>query len=119
MVEHLVEQYKAEHKKDASRNARALVRLRVACEHAKRTLSSASWATIEVDCLHEGMDFYSTITRDQFEDLNMDLFCKCMAHPLASPTCSVCFRTCSTGKSSARASILRRLRLVALPYTLP
>ncbi|XP_015696078.1 heat shock cognate 70 kDa protein-like [Oryza brachyantha] len=78
MVEHFIAKFKAGHRKDVSRNARAMVRLRAACEQAKRTLSSASWAAIELECFHEGTDFYSTITRDQFEDLNLDLFCKCM-----------------------------------------
>ncbi|KAM0857393.1 hypothetical protein ACQ4PT_048494 [Festuca glaucescens] len=78
MVEHLVEQFKTEYKKDVSGSARALVRLRAACEHAKRTLSSATWAPIEIDCLLDGIDFRTAVTRDQFEDMNMDLFCKCM-----------------------------------------
>ncbi|CAM0882167.1 unnamed protein product [Alopecurus aequalis] len=90
MVKHLVEQFKTEYKKDVSGSARALVRLRAACEHAKRTLSSATWASIEIDCLlyqlgrkHSlrdflGVDFRTAITREQFEDLNMDLFYKCM-----------------------------------------
>ena len=54
------------------------MRLRAACEHAKRTLTSSTWPPIEIDCLVEGVDFRTAITRDQFEDLNMDLFCKCM-----------------------------------------
>nr|KJB49429.1 hypothetical protein B456_008G119200 [Gossypium raimondii] len=66
------------HKKDISGNARALRRLRTACERAKRTLSSTAQATIEIDSLYEGIDFYSTITRARFEELNMDLFRKCM-----------------------------------------
>ncbi|MCH1922929.1 Hsp70 family protein, partial [Shewanella sp. A3A] len=70
MVEHFVAQFKAEHKKDVGRNARAILRLRAACEQAKRTLSSASWAAIELERLHDGADFYSTITRDQFDELN-------------------------------------------------
>uniref|UniRef100_A0ACD5W2Q0 Uncharacterized protein n=1 Tax=Avena sativa TaxID=4498 RepID=A0ACD5W2Q0_AVESA len=78
MVEHLVEQFKAEYKKDVTGNARALVRLRAACEQAKRTLSSATWAPIEIDCLLDGVDFRTAVTRDQFEDLNTDMFCKCM-----------------------------------------
>ncbi|XP_047057009.1 heat shock cognate 70 kDa protein 2-like [Lolium rigidum] len=78
MVEHLLEQFKTEYKKDVSGSTRALVRLRAACEHAKRTLSSATWAPIEIDCLLDGIDFRTAVTRDQFEDLNMDLFCKCM-----------------------------------------
>ncbi|CAI0473939.1 unnamed protein product [Linum tenue] len=63
---------------DISSNARALRRLRTACERAKRTLSSTSQTTIEIDSLYEGIDFYSTITRARFEELNMDLFRRCM-----------------------------------------
>jgi len=48
--------------------------LRTACERAKRTLSSSSQASIEIDSLHEGIDFYSTVTRARFEELNADLF---------------------------------------------
>lgn len=40
----------------------------------QRTLSSSSQASIEIDSLHEGVDFYSTITRARFEELNADLF---------------------------------------------
>jgi len=60
--------------KDLSQNKRGLRRLRTACERAKRTLSSSSQASIEIDSLHEGIDFYSTITRARFEELNADLF---------------------------------------------
>ncbi|PPD79398.1 hypothetical protein GOBAR_DD23668 [Gossypium barbadense] len=66
------------HKKDISSNARALRRLRTTCERAKRTLSSTAQTAIEIDLLYEGIDFYSTITRAGFEELNMDLFRKCM-----------------------------------------
>ncbi|CAD6203108.1 unnamed protein product [Miscanthus lutarioriparius] len=45
---------------------------------AKRTLSSTAQTTIEIDSLYEGIDFYATITRARFEELNMDLFRKCM-----------------------------------------
>ena len=51
-----------------------LRRLRTACERAKRTLSSATTANIEVDQLYEGIDFYTSITRARFEELNIDLF---------------------------------------------
>ncbi|MQL41647.1 molecular chaperone DnaK, partial [Escherichia coli] len=34
--------------------------------------------TIEIDSMFEGIDFYSTIIRGRFEELNMDLFRKCM-----------------------------------------
>lgn len=35
-------------------------------------------ATVEIDSLYEGVDFYSSITRARFEELCMDLFRKCM-----------------------------------------
>ena len=40
----------------------------------QRTLSSSSQASIEIDSLHEGIDFYSTVTRARFEELCADLF---------------------------------------------
>jgi heat shock protein 1/8 len=57
-----------------SSNPRALRRLRTACGRAKRTLSSATNATIEIDSLYEGVDFYTSITRARFEELCQDLF---------------------------------------------
>ena len=78
LVSHLVQEFKRKHKKDVSGNARALRRLRTACERAKRTLSSTAQTTIEIDSLFEGIDFYSPITRARFEELNMDLFRRCM-----------------------------------------
>ncbi|XP_059457865.1 heat shock cognate 70 kDa protein-like [Corylus avellana] len=76
MVKHFVEIFKRHHKEDISGNARALRRLRTACERAKRILSSASETTIEVDSLYNGIDFSSSITRAKFAELNMDLFKK-------------------------------------------
>jgi len=60
------------------KNARAMRRLRTQCERAKRTLSAAARANIEVDSLAEGMDFASSITRAKFEDLCMPYFKKCL-----------------------------------------
>ena len=37
-------------------------------------MSSSSQASIEIDSLHEGVDFYSTVTRARFEELCADLF---------------------------------------------
>ena len=74
LVQHFVSEFKRKNNKDISKNQKALRRLRTACERAKRTLSSSAEATIEVDSLHEGIDFYSKITRARFEELNMDLF---------------------------------------------
>ncbi|CAI5460694.1 unnamed protein product [Closterium sp. Yama58-4] len=78
MVHHFVQEFKRKYKKDLSNNPRSLRRLRTACERAKRTLSSTAQTTIEIDSLYEGIDFYTTITRARFEELNMDMFRKCM-----------------------------------------
>jgi len=67
MVGHFVEEFKRKHKRDMSNSARALRRLRTACERAKRTLSSAAQTSIEIDSLFEGIDFYTSITRARFE----------------------------------------------------
>lgn len=74
MVNHFVKEFKRKHKKDLTSNARSLRRLRTACERAKRTLSSATQTTIEIDSLFEGIDYYSSISRAKFEELCMDLF---------------------------------------------
>ncbi|NP_001304071.1 heat shock-related 70 kDa protein 2 [Alligator mississippiensis] len=74
MVTHFVEEFKRKHKRDIGGNKRAVRRLRTACERAKRTLSSSTQASIEIDSLFEGIDFYTSITRARFEELNADLF---------------------------------------------
>lgn len=74
MVNHFVQEFKRKYKKDMATNKRALRRLRTACERAKRTLSSSAQASIEIDSLFEGIDFYTSITRARFEELNADLF---------------------------------------------
>merc|ERR1712233_145954 len=74
MVDHFVKEFKRKHKKDLTGNKRALRRLRTACERAKRTLSASAQASIEIDSLFEGIDFYTSITRARFEELCSDLF---------------------------------------------
>ncbi|XP_062128978.1 LOW QUALITY PROTEIN: heat shock 70 kDa protein cognate 1 [Drosophila sulfurigaster albostrigata] len=74
MVNHFVQEFQRKHKRDLTQNKRAVRRLRTACERAKRTLSSSTQATIEIDSLFEGIDFYTSVTRARFEELNGDLF---------------------------------------------
>jgi len=74
LVNHFTQEFKRKHKKDMTGNPRAMRRLRTACERAKRQLSSSANASIEIDSLFEGVDFYSSITRARFEDLCADLF---------------------------------------------
>jgi L1 cell adhesion molecule like protein len=78
MMKFFVGEFKKKHKKDIMTNDRALRRLRTACERAKRSLSSSQTATIDIDSLHEGIDFSSTITRARFEELNKDYFGACL-----------------------------------------
>lgn len=74
MVEFFIDEFKKKYKKDISKNQRALRRLRTAAERAKRALSTATEANIEIDSLHDGLDFYSKISRARFEELCQDLF---------------------------------------------
>lgn len=79
MVQHFCQEFKRKHRgKDMSGDPRALRRLRSACERAKRTLSSATQAFIEIDALYDKTDFVSTISRAKFEEMNMTLFRRTM-----------------------------------------
>ncbi|XP_026383253.1 probable mediator of RNA polymerase II transcription subunit 37e [Papaver somniferum] len=78
MVNHCVQVFNRMYGNDISGEPRAVRRLRTTCERAKRSLSSTSDTTIEIDALHQGIDFQMLITRSTFEQLNMDLFNKCM-----------------------------------------
>ncbi|CCH58877.1 hypothetical protein TBLA_0B00320 [Henningerozyma blattae CBS 6284] len=74
LLEHFKTEFKKKTKLDISGDARALRRLRTAAERAKRTLSSVTQTTVEVDSLFEGEDFEASLTRARFEDLNAALF---------------------------------------------
>ncbi|XP_039949862.1 heat shock protein 70-like [Bactrocera tryoni] len=74
LVNHLADEFQRKYKKDLRSNPRALRRLRTAAERAKRTLSSSTEATIEIDALYEGVDFYTKVSRARFEELCADLF---------------------------------------------
>ncbi|XP_008307673.1 heat shock cognate 70 kDa protein-like [Cynoglossus semilaevis] len=74
MVNHFISEFRRKLNKDISDSKRAVRRLRTACERAKRTLSSSTQAGIEIDSLCDGVDFYTSITRARFEELNADLF---------------------------------------------
>merc|ERR1711881_403744 len=60
--------------KDLAGNQRAIRRLRTQCERAKRTLSSSTQATIEIDSLFDGIDYNCSLSRARFEELCMDYF---------------------------------------------
>uniref|UniRef100_A0A2K5CUY2 Heat shock protein family A (Hsp70) member 8 n=1 Tax=Aotus nancymaae TaxID=37293 RepID=A0A2K5CUY2_AOTNA len=74
MINHFIAEFKHKHKKDISENKRAVRHLHTACECAQCTLSSSTQASIEIDSLYEGIDWCTSITHTQFEELNADLF---------------------------------------------
>jgi len=78
LVDHCTKDFKRKNKKDMTGNARSMRRLRTQCEQAKRTLSAAVRATIEVDSLFDGIDFHITITRAKFEQLCNEQFRACL-----------------------------------------
>jgi L1 cell adhesion molecule like protein len=79
VVDFCVAEFKKKSKVDIAGNSKALRRLRTACEKAKRTLSSATQATVEIDSLAEGNDFSVTLTRAKFESLCEPFFRRCIA----------------------------------------
>ena len=78
LVKHFSTEFKRKNNLDISDNKRALRRLRTSCEKAKRTLSSGNTASIEIDSLYDGIDFFTSITRAKFESLCLPLFNKCI-----------------------------------------
>tara|TARA_B100000925_G_C22006010_1_gene473710 strand:- start:2599 stop:3780 length:1182 start_codon:yes stop_codon:yes gene_type:complete len=59
-------------------NKRGMRRLRTACEQAKRVLSSSTTTNIDLESLHNGVDFNTTLTRAKFESLCSHIFNKCI-----------------------------------------
>jgi L1 cell adhesion molecule like protein len=76
IVKHVLEEFKKKHKVDLVDNKRAVRRIQTAAERAKRALSGNTTATIEVDSLHEGIDFSVVLTRARYEALCADIFTK-------------------------------------------
>lgn len=101
MVDYMVEVFSKNNRgKDLRSSGRSLRRLRTACERAKRTLSSATTANIEIDALFEGIDFYTSITRAKFQSLCEDLFQSCM-EPVEK-----CLRDAKLDKNSINEVVL-------------
>ena len=78
MMKYFIDEFKRKHKHDLSDNKRSLRRLKTACERAKRSLSSSNTASLELESIYEGIDFFTSITRARFESLCMNLFQKCI-----------------------------------------
>ncbi|CAH1413618.1 unnamed protein product [Lactuca virosa] len=78
LVNHCIKEFKKKHNEDLSRNPRALAKLKVACEKAKRDLSSTTVTSIDIECLYNGIEFSTKISRAKFEELNSSFFDKCI-----------------------------------------
>jgi heat shock 70kDa protein 1/2/6/8 len=75
VVDYCIQDFKRKNRgKEVLGNHRAVRRLRTQCERAKRTLSSSTQATIEVDSLVDGIDYSCSLSRARFEELCMDYF---------------------------------------------
>jgi len=76
IVEWLCEDIQKRMKKNVRENARALKRLNIAAEKAKKTLSSSTTTTIEVESLLDGVDYNTSLTRAKFEQLADKVFAR-------------------------------------------
>lgn len=74
LLQHCVDDFKKKHKRDLTENVRGMRRLLTACERAKKTLSSSTTASVEIDALVDGIDYNIQITRAKFESLCSDIF---------------------------------------------
>ena len=74
IVDYLCEDIKKKHKVDVKQNAKALKRLNIAAEKAKKNLSSSATTSIEVDSLIDGVDYTHTLSKAKFEQLGDPIF---------------------------------------------
>ncbi|RYR60105.1 hypothetical protein Ahy_A04g017200 isoform D [Arachis hypogaea] len=100
MVEFFASEFQRKNRIDLRGNKRAICRLKVASERAKRILSSTTQASIELESLHQGIDFYTSITRAKFEEINKNLFERCME------LVHKCFEDSDMAKSSVDEVVL-------------
>jgi L1 cell adhesion molecule like protein len=78
IVDYLCQDIKKKHSKDIKSNPKALKRLNIAAERAKKNLSSSTVTTIEVESLIDGIDYSTTLSRAKFEQLADSFFTKSM-----------------------------------------
>lgn len=88
LVEHFASVFDTVHQTNVRQNAKAMHKLREACEHAKRSLSTNKVAPLQIDSLLDGNDFYIQLERDQFETI-----CKPVIDKVAKPMLEVLMQT--------------------------
>lgn len=70
LFKHFADKFKDEYKIDVYQNARACVRLRVACEKLKKMLSANPEAPLNIECLMDEKDVRGFIKREEFEQIS-------------------------------------------------
>ncbi|KAF6988568.1 hypothetical protein CFC21_006083 [Triticum aestivum] len=70
LFKHFAAKFKEEYKIDVYQNARACIRLRVACEKLKKMLSANPEAPMNIECLMDEKDVRGFIKRDEFEQIS-------------------------------------------------
>jgi heat shock protein 4 len=76
MMEYYAKLFKDQNDINIMTNAKARLRMLDAIDKQRRVLSANSETSINVDCLAEGIDLSYTVSRDQFETMNADVFAK-------------------------------------------
>lgn len=74
LVAYFAEDFRKRYGSDITKNIKALRRLKTASERAKRFLTSMTEATVGIESLHLGIDYYGKISRALFNELCSDLF---------------------------------------------
>jgi len=76
LVAFLVKKFKNKTQTDPSNDKKSIAKLRRKSEEVKKQLSSTQQVKVEIESLYSGKDLSETVTRAQFEQINMDLFKK-------------------------------------------
>ncbi|KAF2069674.1 hypothetical protein CYY_009011 [Polysphondylium violaceum] len=77
LVQHFIQEFNRKYRCEID-NKRSKAKLKAACEKAKRNLSNMAQASLEIDSLYEGIDFFTSITRARFEDMAHHLIKSCI-----------------------------------------
>merc|ERR1719274_500527 len=74
VMDHFIKLFQRKHKKDMTKDKKAVAKLKKESESAKRALSSGQQTRVEIENLADGQDLVETLARAKFEELCMDLF---------------------------------------------
>jgi len=74
VMEYFIKLFEEKTGKDVRTDNRAVQKLRREVEKAKRILSSQHQTNIEIESFFDNQNFSETLTREKFEELNLNLF---------------------------------------------